>query len=305
MQGFLNLNKPAGLTSHDCIARLRRLLHLKRIGHGGTLDPAATGVLPIALGRATRLLQYLSHEKSYRAKIRLGLTTTTDDLEGETLTQANASRLTLAEVQAMLPQFVGQIAQIPPSYSAIQVGGKRLYELARAGQLVEAPLRQVEVHRIDLLAWMPGEQPELEVAIDCGGGTYIRSIARDLGAALGSGGTLSGLIRTGSSGFSLAESLTLEDLAEQLAAGGFAPIPPVIALLLPVVTLPAALTQRWQQGQRLNWLDLAATHPQLEFETLCQTPCQVMQTSGDYLGIGQVAGTETGELTLIPKLVWN
>lgn len=305
MQGFLNLNKPFGLTSHDCVYRLRKLLRLKRIGHGGTLDPAATGVLPMALGKTTRLLQYLPSQKAYQARIRFGVTTRTDDLEGEVLTQADASRLTLAEVQAILPQFIGKIEQIPPSYSAIQVGGKRLYELARAGQIVEAPLRQVEVQQIQVLGWHPGEFPELEVAIDCGGGTYIRSIARDLGAALETGGTLAGLIRTHSSGFDLAESLTLEGLAEQLEAGSFRPIAPTAALPhLPIVTLSEALTQRWRQGQRLNWLDLAETNPH-DFEQLCQSPCQVERADGEYLGIGQAAGTETGEQALIPKLVWD
>ena len=309
MQGFLNLNKPGGLTSHDCVARLRKLLRLKRIGHGGTLDPAATGVLPIALGKATRLLQYLSHEKAYRARIRFGVTTSTDDLEGEILTQRDASHLTLAEVQAALPQFIGKIEQIPPSYSAIQVGGKRLYELARAGQLVEAPLRQVEVHQIQILDWHPGELPELELLIACGGGTYIRSIARDLGAALETGGTLAALIRTNSSGFQLTESLTLEDLAEKLEAGCFSPIPPTAALPhLPIVTVSETLTQRWRQGQRLNWLDLlelTESNQQLDFALLCQTPCQVERSDGNYLGIGLVANSETGEKMLIPKLVWD
>ena len=308
MQGFLNLNKSAGFTSHDCVARLRKLLHLKRIGHGGTLDPAATGVLPIALGKATRLLQYLPQAKAYQARIRFGVTTSTDDLEGEVLTQANAAHLTLAQIEAALPQFVGSIAQIPPSYSAIQVGGKRLYELARAGQLVEAPLRQVEVQQIQVLGWHPGEFPELDLAIACGGGTYIRSIARDLGAALETGGTLAGLIRTHSSGFDLAESLTLEALAEQLEAGSFTPIAPTIALPLPIVTLPAALsealTQRWRQGQRLNWADLAKANPH-DFAQLCQRPCQVERRDGEYLGIGQAASAETGEMLLIPKLVWD
>jgi len=309
VQGFVNLNKPGGLTSHDCVARLRKLLRLKRIGHGGTLDPAATGVLPIALGKATRLLQYLSHEKAYRARIRFGVTTSTDDLEGEILTQRDASDLTLAEVQTALPQFVGKIEQIPPSYSAIQVGGKRLYELARAGQLVEAPLRQVEVHQIQILDWHPGELPELEVLIACGGGTYIRSIARDLGAVLDTGGTLAALTRTNSSGFQLTESLRLEDLAEKLEAGCFSPIPPTAALPhLPIVTVSEALTQRWRQGQRLNWLDLldlTQANQQLDFALLCQTPCQVERSDGDYLGIGQVANSETGEIMLIPKLVWD
>lgn len=134
MNGFLNLNKPFGLTSHDCVARVRRLLHLKRVGHGGTLDPAAIGVLPIALGRATRLLQYLSHDKAYRATVRFGVRTATDDMAGEVLAADPCPQLTLPEVQKFLPQFLGKIQQIPPSYSAIQVGGKRLYELARAGK---------------------------------------------------------------------------------------------------------------------------------------------------------------------------
>ncbi|MEO0491687.1 MAG: tRNA pseudouridine(55) synthase TruB, partial [Cyanobacteria bacterium J06659_2] len=129
--GFLNLNKPLGWTSHDCVARLRRLLNMKKIGHAGTLDPLATGVLPIAVGRATRLLQYLPKQKAYRATIRFGITTTTDDLEGDILTQQPATQLTRQQVEAVLGQFVGMIRQKPPMYSAIQVKGKRLYELAR------------------------------------------------------------------------------------------------------------------------------------------------------------------------------
>ncbi|MBD0336189.1 MAG: tRNA pseudouridine(55) synthase TruB, partial [Cyanobacteria bacterium Co-bin13] len=141
MQGFLNLNKPAGLTSHDCVARVRRLLQTKKVGHGGTLDPAAQGVLPIAVGRATRLLPYLASGKAYQAVIRFGLITATDDLEGDILHQQPAPDLSLAQIQAVLPQFLGQIEQVPPRYSAIQVDGQRLYDLARKGQAVEAPLR--------------------------------------------------------------------------------------------------------------------------------------------------------------------
>jgi len=147
------------------------------------------------------------------------------------------------------------------------------------------------------------------VLIACGGGTYIRSIARDLGAALDTGGTLAALIRTNSSGFQLTESLTLEDLAEKLEADCFSPIPPTAALPhLPIVTVSEALTQRWRQGQRLNWLDLldlTQANQQLDFALLCQTPCQVERSDGDYLGIGQVANSETGEIMLIPKLVWD
>ena len=137
--GFLNLNKPAGWTSHDCVAKVRRLLNIKRVGHGGTLDPAATGVLPIAVGKATRLLQFLPEEKEYHARVRLGVKTTTDDLEGTIITAQEASQLTLDDIKPILSQFEGKIEQIPPAYSAIQLGGKRLYELARAGEQVEVP----------------------------------------------------------------------------------------------------------------------------------------------------------------------
>lgn len=302
MQGFLNLNKPFGLTSHDCVARVRRLLKLKRVGHGGTLDPAATGVLPIAIGKATRLLQYLSHQKAYRATIRFGITTTTDDLQGEVLTEVPAPNLTLTQIQQALRQFEGKIQQIPPSYSAIQVGGKRLYELARAGQPVEAPVRTVEVFRIEILDWRPGAFPELELVIACGTGTYIRSIARDLGSILGSGGTLAALIRTESSGFQLTDSLTLDTLAKQVEAESFSPIPPAVALPhLPQITLSDLQVSRWRQGQRLAWEDLlesAHTTPQFT------SPYQLHQLDGQFLGIGQAIEPETAPL-LIPKLVWD
>lgn len=159
VQGFLNLNKPFGWTSHDCVARVRKLLRLKRVGHGGTLDPAATGVLPIALGKATRLLPYLPGEKVYQATIRFGVRTTTDDLEGEIINSQPAFGLDLPEVKAALCQFLGKIEQIPPSYSAIQVGGKRLYDLARQGEVVTAPARTVEILQTEVLDWRPGIFP--------------------------------------------------------------------------------------------------------------------------------------------------
>ncbi|MFW5665939.1 MAG: tRNA pseudouridine(55) synthase TruB, partial [Coleofasciculus sp.] len=230
MQGFLNLNKPAGFTSHDCVAKVRRLLRLKRVGHGGTLDPLATGVLPIALGRATRLLQYMTSDKAYQATIRLGVKTTTDDLEGDIVATSSASGLTLEIIVPFLHQFQGTIEQVPPMYSAVQVQGKRLYDLARAGKTAEIPTRQVEVYQIEVLEWRPGELAELDVAIACGAGTYIRSIARDLGEALNTGGTLASLIRTQSSGFTLEQSLTLDELAAQVQAETFNPIPPEAAL---------------------------------------------------------------------------
>ncbi|MBD1999960.1 tRNA pseudouridine(55) synthase TruB [Leptolyngbya sp. FACHB-541] len=287
MDGFLNLNKPAGLTSHDCAAKVRRLLKLKRVGHGGTLDPAATGVLPIALGRATRLLQFLPGDKAYRATIRFGVKTTTDDLEGEILTAVPVPTLTLEQVEQALPQFQGKIQQIPPSYSAIQVQGKRLYELARAGEAVEAPIRTVEVFQIDVLDWRAGDFPELEVAIACGAGTYIRAIARDLGNFLNSGGTLASLTRTASSGFLLKDSLTLDQLSEQIQQGTFCPILPEFALEhLPAVNLSAPEGKRWCQGQRIR------LHPEL----FPAQACRVRHENGLFLGIGQLVEPEDIQL---------
>jgi tRNA pseudouridine55 synthase len=296
MDGFLNLNKPFGLTSHDCVARVRRLLQMKRVGHGGTLDPAATGVLPIALGRATRLLQYLSHDKAYRATVRFGVRTATDDLEGEILASTPCPDLSLTDVEAVLPQFLGRIQQIPPSYSAIQVGGKRLYDLARSGEPVEAPVRTVDVYGIEILEWRSGEYPELDVAIACGTGTYIRAIARDWGENLQTGGTLAKLERTMSSGFELVESISLEELAVQSESGGatlqgkgFANAPEALRHLRSVV-LAADVARRWGQGQKIGdeGFQEAGVY-------------RVMHDDGTFLGIGEI---EPIKAQLVPKMVF-
>jgi len=253
VQGFINLNKPFGWTSHDCVAKVRKLLKLKRVGHAGTLDPAATGVLPIAVGKATRLLQYLPSDKAYKATIRFGVRTTTDDLQGEIITSQPCAELDLAQIKTALTQFTGKIEQIPPIYSAIQVEGKRLYDLARQGETVEVPSRTVEIYSMEILDWRDGDFPELDVEIACGGGTYIRAIARDLGTVLNTGGTLAALVRTQSSGFNLTDSLTLDELETQLPTGRFQPTPPDTALQhLPSVTLPSTSAQKWCQGQRIS-----------------------------------------------------
>ncbi len=250
MYGFLNLNKPLGVTSHDCVAKVRRLLRLKRVGHAGTLDPLASGVLPIAVGSATRLLQFLPSGKAYQARIRLGQVSTTDDLEGEVLASTPAPDLTLETVQAVLPKFLGRIQQVPPLFSAIHVEGKRLYKRAIAGETPDIPPRTVEIFDLQVLDWQPGDFPVLEVAIACGSGTYIRAIARDLGQVLGCGGTLAGLIRTASSGFDLSMSITFEDLATQIEAGCFqlASVDHAIGHL-PRLELPSELAYRWCLGQ--------------------------------------------------------
>lgn len=285
MLGFLNLHKPTGMTSHDCVGRVRRICGLKRVGHGGTLDPLATGVLPIALGPATRLLPYLPEQKAYQATIRLGVTTTTDDLAGDVLSEQMADHLSQSVAEQALPQFVGSIEQRPPAYSAIQVQGQRLYDLARQGKAVTVPLRTVEVFDIQVLAWRKAEHPELEVAIACGPGTYIRSIARDLGEVLGTGATLTQLTRTLSCGFQLADSLTFEMLEDQVQSGTFTPLEPSFSLQQPILHLPPAEAQRFCWGQKLP-------------HDLPEGIMQVHDTCDRFLGMGEI-----GEGILKPKVV--
>ena len=263
MDGFINLKKLPDWTSHDCVAKIRRILQTKKVGHGGTLDPAAVGVLPIAIGKATRLLQYLPEGKAYRAVIRFGVQTTTDDLEGDIIYSEPVTDLIIAQIQAVIPEFIGEITQTPPMYSAIQVNGQRLYKLARAGEVVEVPTRQVRIDKIDILNWTPGDFPEVEVQIACGGGTYIRSIARDLGDRLGTKGVLAFLERNASCGFQLADSITLEELEQQQQAGTFTPMLPERGLAhLPTATLTTAESiTAWSQGKRLPIDELILTPP--------------------------------------------
>lgn len=292
INGFLNLHKPAGFTSHDCVAKLRRILRQKKIGHGGTLDPAAIGVLPVALGRATRLLQYLNHDKTYQATIRFGQRTSTDDLQGDILTTTPASHLTLEAVTAVLPQFQGQIQQVPPQFSAIQVDGKRLYDLARAGQEIPLAARAVAVYRIEGLAWHPGEFPELEVTISCGPGTYIRAIARDLGEALQVGGTLAHLTRTECCGLALTDSWSFEQLDQAVQSDRFQPLaPPAVLHHLPRLTLSPDLAKRWCQGQKIP----------IAVDTPTQEIWQIYQPDDCFLGISQL---RDGHL-LVPQMVYD
>ncbi len=290
--GFINLKKPLDLTSHDCVAKVRRWSKLKRVGHGGTLDPAATGVLPIALSKATRLLQFLPNTKAYRARIRFGWRTTSDDLEGEIIEKTSASHLTLELVQPYLSQFIGKITQIPPIYSAIQKEGKRLYELAREGKTVEVPAREVEINQIEVLHWHQGEFPELTLHIACKSGTYIRSIARDLGNLVETGGTLSALQRTHSSGFSLEQSISLSALETQLQEGTFTPLPvddPLQHLGRIFLDLEAA--KRWCQGQFIV----------LSQESEDNSFLRVYVEDGVFLGIGEKVPPNS----LRPKTVIN
>lgn len=213
--GFLNVMKPEGMTSHDVVSRVRRLTKIKRTGHGGTLDPLAQGVLPMALGQACRLIDYLPSDKTYYAEVLLGKQTTTDDLEGDVIEQKDASHITADQINQVLPNFLGTIKQHPPVFSAIRVNGKHLYDLARQGKAPEkAPERTVVVHSLEVVFVKP---PVFAIRVHCGKGTYIRSLARDIGAMLGTGGVLQKLVREKAGNLHISNSVTLEVLQERFS----------------------------------------------------------------------------------------
>lgn len=245
--GFLVLDKAAGLTSHDCVSRVRRAYGLRRVGHGGTLDPAVTGVLPIALGPATRLLPYLPGGKSYRGAIQLGLSTSTDDLEGEVIARGPLPSLRRDDLTTLLAGFRGAILQRPPSVSAVHVEGERAHVRARRGEQLLLPPRPVLIERLELLDWQ-ADTGLLEIALDCSAGTYVRALARDLGERLGCGGALAWLRRTAALGFRLEQAIGLEQLSQP---------PPLLDPLtaldhLPRRPLSAEEWSAWRCGRRLD-----------------------------------------------------
>lgn len=217
LHGILLVDKPAGWTSHDVVAKVRRLTGQRRIGHTGTLDPAATGLLVLCLGNATRLVEYITaHDKRYAGEIALGATTTTDDAEGEVIESRPVPELTGADLDALAARFSGPLEQVPPTFSAISVDGKRSYEVARKGGVVALSARPVVIHGLDLRVAGPGR---LSADVHCGPGTYIRSLARDIGAHLGCGAHLASLRRYASGTFRIEDAWTLGEV-ETIAGNG-------------------------------------------------------------------------------------
>ena len=214
--GLVVVDKPPGVTSHDVVGRCRRIFGTRKVGHAGTLDPMATGVLVVGIERATKILGMLTTtDKSYAATIRLGQTTSTEDAEGEVLQTVSASGVTEAQIGDAVAALRGEIAQVPSAVSAIKVGGQRAYKLAREGQAVELAPRNVRIDRFDVLASRRHDDlVDVDVEVDCSSGTYIRALARDVGAALGVGGHLTALRRTRVGRFGLDQARTLDDLAE-------------------------------------------------------------------------------------------
>ncbi len=222
--GLVVVDKPGGMTSHDVVARIRRLARTRRVGHGGTLDPMATGVLVVGVGRATRLLTYvIGAGKSYTATIRLGQSTVTDDAEGEVVATTDATGVTEDAVRSAVVGLTGEIDQVPSAVSAIKIDGRRAYRRVRDGEAVALAPRRVTVSRFDVLAVRRESVDgaavlDVDVAVDCSSGTYVRALARDLGAGLGVGGHLTALRRTAVGGFTLAEAATLPTLEERAPA---------------------------------------------------------------------------------------
>src|SRR6266516_515525 len=212
MDGIFNINKATGITSHDVVARVRKLLKLKQVGHAGTLDPTASGVLPICVGQGTRVAEYLSESgKAYQAKIIFGAATDIYDAQGTVTSMASTADLSLSRIEEILPNFLGSQLQVPPRYSAIKLQGQPAYKRARAGEEIALEPRPIIIFALEVIDWA---SPRLTLAIECSKGTYIRSLAHDLGMRLGCYAYLDALIRTRSGPFLLSESITLEQLAE-------------------------------------------------------------------------------------------
>jgi tRNA pseudouridine55 synthase len=216
LNGVINIDKPAGMTSHDVVYRVRKLAGQKRVGHAGTLDPDATGLLLVCLGYATRLSDLLADQgKSYEAVLRLGQTTSTEDSSGTVLTEADPSGVTESDLLALLPRFTGAIEQIPPMVSAVHHNGQRLYDLARQGITVEREARTIEIESIELLSFSPGAECSAALRVCCGKGTYIRTLCADIGAALGVGGHMALLRRTSVSVFNASDAVPLDALTKE------------------------------------------------------------------------------------------
>jgi tRNA pseudouridine55 synthase len=294
VDGVLVVDKPGGPTSHDVVDRVRRALRTRRVGHTGTLDPFATGVLPVCVGRATRLARFLSGgEKEYVATVRLGFATTTDDRTGEPLGAPVPVDTTPEALAAALDGLMGSFDQVPPAFSAKHVGGRRLYELARRGVAVPRAATPVTVHAIRLLG---READTVEIAVRCSAGTYVRALARDLGERLGTGAHLTALRRTRSGPFDLSQSVSGDDLA-----GAVERMIPLARLLLhlPAVTVAAEGRRLVGHGRELGPGDVVEGFPEGPVERV-----RVLDESGALLALAVPTGLgpEPSALPRVPAL---
>jgi tRNA pseudouridine55 synthase len=260
--GLIIVDKPAGMTSHDVVSKVRRITHTRRVGHAGTLDPMATGVLVLGVERATKLLNHLVlTDKSYSATIRLGAATSTDDAEGEIISALDATAVTVEQLGAAIQPLTGNIMQRPSSVSAIKVDGRRAYDRVRAGEDVELVARPVTVSRFDMLGpiRLEGDCLDVDVAVDCSSGTYIRALARDLGDALGVGGHLTALRRTRVGPFGIEQAVTLESLAT-LEDPVMLPLPAAIAAAMPTRNVTPDEARELSFGRTISAAEIAGTY---------------------------------------------
>jgi tRNA pseudouridine55 synthase len=274
--GYLVIDKPAGWTSHDVVGRVRRILGERRVGHAGTLDPAAVGVLPIAVGLATKTVEYLSaSRKSYVADVTFGVTTDSADVDGNVINVQPAGHTTREAVVDALRAFEGDLMQAPPLHSAIKVNGERLYMRARRGEEVHVDPRPVTIHRIGLRGWEP---PVATIFVECSKGTYIRSLARDLGEALGSGAYMSNLVRVQTGPFTLEDAIRIDelpDLVEQERWESIAYHPDAVLHDWQALVLDASQAIHWRQGKPIPVQGASGA-------------VRVSDASGEWLGVGSV-----------------
>lgn len=280
--GILPLDKPAGITSFDAVREVRRLLDERRVGHAGTLDPTASGLLPVCVGRATRLVDYMhAQPKTYHCVVRLGERSTTMDLEGEVSEGSSAEAIVEADVTAALRQFTGTIKQVPPMHSAVRHEGKHLYELARAGVEVERTPREAVIYSADLVAFRPGPVAEAEIVVVSGKGAYMRVLAYDIGERLGTGGLLGWLSRTAYGALQLANAVTLERLSS-MEDPRDALLPLGLAVShLPRIDLGPQQATLLRRGQGV-WL------PRTQHDTPGE--CAVFEAGGELIALGEVQG---------------
>ncbi len=272
MDGFVNLHKPAGMTSHDAVNRVRKIFSTRKVGHAGTLDPAASGVLPVAVNRATKFLEYLSaREKSYRAEILFGTATDSGDLDGEVVERVENFSVNVDDIKSALKFFVGEIEQTPPKFSAIKIHGRKAYDLARKNLEFDMPRRRVKIFRLELVA---ATDTSATIDVDCSAGTYIRSLAVDIGARLNLPATLKNLIRLRVGDFKLADSVTFDELDESCLLT-------IDACLkhLPKFDLPDKRIRAFMNG-------LPTT------VNLPDENCLRVVANGKFLGVGRIASGE-------------
>jgi tRNA pseudouridine55 synthase len=285
--GILCINKPQGFTSFDVIAKLRGILKLRRLGHSGTLDPMATGVLPVFVGTATKCCDILPNDdKSYVAGFKFGATTDTQDSTGKVLKEYPKRDISSEDINGVLVNYIGEVDQVPPMYSAVQINGKRLYELARKDIVVERPSRKVRIYSINLLSYDSTAQTGT-LEISCGKGTYVRTIINDIGESLGVGGYMTSLVRTSASGFNLSECYSFEDVQNAMADSTIdSLIIPTERLFesLPKLRLDELQTKAYKNGTKLPLSELTLTPNALDYT--------VYSSEGEFIGTAKVDTTD-------------